>query len=155
MPAVRNEILCGLGTTMRAASTHPRQRRLSFPPHTEGLIGLGLDFARQVLAEWHLLIPPPQAPHLADDTALVVGELLANACRHGHGPRELCLEQRPDCLHIAVSDHNPAPPVRRSTGPATPGGHGMRIVEHLTAWGTEADSEGKTVWADLPLTGES
>ncbi len=57
--------------------------------------------------------------------------------------------------HIAVSDHSPAPPVRRNTGPAIPGGHGMRIVERLTStWGTEADGEGKTVRADLPTTGE-
>lgn len=139
---------------MRAVSGHQRQRRLSFPPDADGPIARGLDFTRQALAGWHLLTPPPRAPHLADDALLVVGELLANACRHGFGPRELRLEQHPGYLHIAVSDYSPVLPVRRKTGPDMPGGHGMDIVDRLTTWGAVADGEGKTVWADLPTAGE-
>ncbi|MFD0273552.1 ATP-binding protein [Kitasatospora sp. NPDC127111] len=137
-----------------APAPAPAQRSLRFRPHTDAPVTLGVDFARQVLAEWHLLSPRhDRPPHLAEDTVLVVGELLANASRHADGPQSLVLTLRAERLRVAVVDHNPAPPRPRRADPAGAGGYGLHLLDRLTtAWGTACGTRGKTVWAELATT---
>lgn len=80
--------------------------------------------------------------------ATVVGELVANAFRHGTPPYRVRLTttRYGNLLRMAVTD-------------ATPGtadhwrlGRGLRTVRDLCRrWGVATEAAGKTVWADLPV----
>ncbi|MEV7175337.1 ATP-binding protein [Kitasatospora sp. NPDC093679] len=109
----------------------------------------GVDFTRHALTDWHLTGRPA-----AGDAVLAAAELLANAAQHAGGPLALDLRLRPGGLRIAVTDANPVPPhLIEPHRPETPHGHGLVIVDRVTeAWGATPAGDGKTVWADLPLT---
>ncbi|MER7771523.1 ATP-binding protein [Kitasatospora sp. NPDC096140] len=100
-------------------------------------------------------IPPTggaTAERRRDDVLLVACELLTNACRHTPGPTRLDVDVRDGVLIVAVSDTAADPPVVRPWRPAQPGGHGLHVVDRLTAdWGAAPASGGKTVWAALPV----
>ncbi|MFJ9444986.1 ATP-binding protein [Kitasatospora sp. NPDC101235] len=132
--------------------THHGQLRLPLrPPLADGPSSAARAFTRQALAQWNLLVSSLCRPHLAEDALLVVGELVANACRHGgHGPAELILDIGPGVLRITISDHNPEPPQRRVPVPGEPGGYGLRILDQLTTcWDASPQAGGKAVWAQL------
>ncbi|MFG3229949.1 ATP-binding protein [Kitasatospora sp. NPDC048194] len=128
---------------------------MSFAGQVEMPVACGRDFVRRALARWHLPGPGPGAkPALLDDVLLVTAELLANACLHGGGPRELALERRPGVLRVEVADASAARPRRLTPASGSPGGYGLLIVERLAArWGTTVRAGGKTVWAELATTG--
>jgi len=91
------------------------------------------------------------AADLADDAALVVTELAANAVVHAHSGFTLDLAAGPDVLRISVRDASPLP-----AGPAGPGLpaaplHGLGAVDALASrWGVEpAGHSGKSVWVEL------
>lgn len=75
---------------------------------------------RRALAAWQL-------ERLADDAALVVSELVANACLHGGGPVTVVLRLAPDGVQGEVGDALPSWPVRAILPPR----HGLRIVLSL------------------------
>ncbi|MFJ9775745.1 ATP-binding protein [Kitasatospora sp. NPDC101157] len=140
---------------MGAAFDAERRVCLSFVGSSDTVITRGRDFIRWCLTRWNLLDQGPGglAPELLDDLLLMTSELLANACVHGGGPRELVLERRPGVLRVEVSDRSLAAARRRATRPGYPGGYGLLVVDHLAAcWGTKAATGGKTVWAELPTT---
>jgi hypothetical protein len=83
---------------------------------------------------------------LADDAALVVTELAANAIVHAHSGFTVVLSARGDRLRIAVRDTSP-----RGT-PLVPAPlHGLAAVDALACrWGVESLGDaGKTVWVEL------
>jgi hypothetical protein len=86
----------------------------------------------------------------ADDAALVVTELAANAVVHAHSAFTVDLAIRPDLLRISVRDDSPLP---ATAGPALPAAplHGLGAVAALASrWGVEPlGPDGKTVWAEL------
>ena len=91
------------------------------------------------------------AADLADDAALVVTELAANAVVHAHTGFTVDLAAGPDVLRISVRDASPLPP-----GPAEPGLpaaplHGLGAVDALASrWGVEPlGHSGKSVWVEL------
>jgi MEDS: MEthanogen/methylotroph, DcmR Sensory domain len=91
------------------------------------------------------------AGNLADDVALVVTELAANAVVHAHTGFTVELIAGPDVLRISVCDGSPLP-----RGPAAPALraaplHGLYAVDALaTRWGAEPlGHAGKSVWAEL------
>ena len=92
------------------------------------------------------------AADLAEDAALVVTELAANAVVHAHSGFTVALSAHGDTLRISVRDASPLPSDHGS-GPALPPAplHGLGAVDALAArWGVESLGEaGKTVWADL------
>src|ERR1022692_386372 len=106
---------------------------------------------RHTLATWRL-------DHLADDTELVVSELLTNAVRaaaHEAAPVALYLALDLDRLFVLVWDCCPAPPVLRSpAGAEAESGRGLGIVQAISdRWGTCTPAEGgKVVWAQLSVT---
>jgi hypothetical protein len=91
------------------------------------------------------------AQDLADDAALVVTELAANAVVHAHSGFTVALSGRRDMLRISVRDASPLP--SPEAGPALPPAplHGLGAVDALASqWGVESlGSAGKTVWVDL------
>jgi hypothetical protein len=84
---------------------------------------------------------------LADDAALVVTELAANAIVHARSAFTVILSAHHDRLRISVHD---AGPLAGAGLPAAPL-HGLGAVDALASrWGIESrGNAGKTVWVDL------
>ncbi|MGP4002967.1 ATP-binding protein [Streptomyces sp. 8N706] len=106
------------------------------------------------LEEWG---HPPASDTLCT-VALLVGELTANAVRHGRVPgREfrlrLALDAQARLVRIEVSDAGPEWPRTGSVAPASDdeSGRGLLLVDTLAArWGTMPRAGvGKTVWAEV------
>ena len=90
------------------------------------------------------------AADLADDTALVVTELAANAVVHAQTGFTVDLSAGPDVLRITVRDASPLPPASAADLPALPL-HGLGAVDALASrWGVERlGHSGKLVWVEL------
>jgi MEDS: MEthanogen/methylotroph, DcmR Sensory domain/Histidine kinase-like ATPase domain len=87
-----------------------------------------------------------------DDARLVTSELTTNAVIHACTPFSLSLACQGSTVRISVRDWNGSPPIVRNAGPTSRSGRGLRIVDTVARdWGVEADPDGKTVWAELPL----
>jgi hypothetical protein len=91
------------------------------------------------------------AADLADDAALVVTELAANAVVHARTGFTVDLAAGPDVLRISVRDAGPLPP--GAAGPQLPAAplHGLGAVDALASrWGIEPlGHSGKSVWVEL------
>jgi MEDS: MEthanogen/methylotroph, DcmR Sensory domain len=87
------------------------------------------------------------AGDLADDTALVVTELAANAVVHAQTGFTVNLSAGPDVLRISVHDASPPPPAGLPAAPL----HGLGAVDVLARrWGVEpVGHSGKSVWVEL------
>jgi len=97
---------------------------------------------------------PEHMARVLDDAQLLVSELVGNAIRYGLPPIEVavrCVGEA--CLEVRVRDTGVDPPVAvRQAAPDAEGGRGLQLVDLLSsAWGTEADSFGKTVWFRLDM----
>ncbi|MCX4976253.1 ATP-binding protein [Streptomyces sp. NBC_00620] len=120
--------------------------------------------ARDVLRKWAI----PEGA--TNDALLVISELVTNAVRHTKKPDApppwattrssqscvLTLWCTPEYLLIYVYDHDRTPPVRRVPSPTVIGGHGLLLVEALSAeWGYQypTPTSGKSVYAKLILPG--
>ena len=90
------------------------------------------------------------AANLADDTALVVTELAANAIVHAQTGFTVDLSASQDVLRITVRDASPLPPAAAADLPALPL-HGLGAVDALASrWGVERiGHSGKLVWVEL------
>jgi hypothetical protein len=96
-------------------------------------------------------LPRLGAADLADDAALVVTELAANAIVHAHSGFTVDLAARPGLLRISVRDASPAPAAPAAAAlPAAPL-HGLGAVDALASrWGVEPlGPAGKAVWVEL------
>ena len=87
------------------------------------------------------------AEDLADDAALVVTELAANAILHAHTAFTVILSARDDLLRIAVRDASPLDGADLRPAPL----HGLGAVDAMASrWGVESlGTAGKAVWVDL------
>jgi hypothetical protein len=87
------------------------------------------------------------AGDFADDAALAVTELAANAIVHAHSAFTVILSARDDLLRISVRDASPL----RGAGLRLAPLHGLGAVDALASrWGVESlGNAGKTVWVDL------
>ncbi|GAA3809508.1 hypothetical protein GCM10022226_32300 [Sphaerisporangium flaviroseum] len=112
-------------------------------PNELAVVGKTRRLVRDVLIAWTL-------SDLADDVALVVGELLANAINYGAPPIRLSLWAGADDLCLRITDHGPELPHQLHLGLEACHGRGLPIVEALTDdYGITPfrDTHGKTVWA--------
>ncbi|SNT14111.1 Serine phosphatase RsbU, regulator of sigma subunit [Streptosporangium subroseum] len=101
-------------------------------------------FVRSTLTGWGL-------SSIADNTELMVSELVANAIEHGHGPVELRLLRGPTLL-CEVSDYSPAVPVMREAAADDDTGRGIYLINWLAhRWGSRLTPKGKIVWVELKL----
>jgi two-component sensor histidine kinase len=92
---------------------------------------------------------------LAEDAALVVTELVANASRHTTGSRLRVSITRPSgqVVRLAVTDHSPEPPVMLRPDLLDDFGRGLTLITALTeTWGATPLRRGKRVWAELRST---
>jgi hypothetical protein len=94
------------------------------------------------------------AGDIADDAALVVTELAANAIVHAHSAFTLTMSARGDLVRISVRDASPLPGGQvDGSGAALPPAplHGLGAVDTLASrWGVESlGNAGKTVWVEL------
>ncbi|MXM64057.1 SpoIIE family protein phosphatase [Streptomyces sp. HUCO-GS316] len=108
-------------------------------------VGRARAAVREQLHEWGLA-------RLADNAALLVGELVTNAVRHSHSrPVDLRLV-RGDTLLCEVDDDDHDLPTLLSAGPGDEFGRGLRVVSTLAReWGASRTKAGKTVWFELTL----
>ncbi|MFC9850234.1 ATP-binding protein [Streptomyces prasinus] len=93
--------------------------------------------------------------------ALVVGELTANAVRHGRAPGRdfrlrLALDAASDLVRVEVTDaasEKRLPPAPPTSCPEGESGRGLLLVDALSLrWGsTPRHPVGKTVWAEVPV----
>jgi CheY-like chemotaxis protein len=87
---------------------------------------------------------------IADDAAIVVSELVANALVHVRSACELTVGLRGDVLRIDVADHGCGMPDVQHATSEDDHGRGLLLVSILcAAWGTEPHDGGKSVWAEL------
>lgn len=103
------------------------------------------NLVRTALSVWGM-------PHLEDDGALVVTELVANAAQHTHGHviRVSVSRPAPGLVRIDVVDRSQKRPERRTAGEYSENGRGLALVELLTdRWGTDLLPFGKRVWGLL------
>jgi hypothetical protein len=87
-------------------------------------------------------------PGAVREAAVVLGELLGNAFRHAQPPFavEVSLPSPGTAVRLEVRDGTPS----ATTG--WPLGRGLLLVRRLCPdWGIEHDTDGKSVWAELPV----
>ncbi len=86
---------------------------------------------------------------LAQDAAMVITELVANAVDHAGSESTLSVGVKRGDLCLAVRDTRPGPlPRPAPIDPTAPRGRGLQMVDALTsAWGVTLHADGKTVWA--------
>jgi anti-sigma regulatory factor (Ser/Thr protein kinase) len=102
--------------------------------------------AHHILREWHLAA-------MADDTELIVSELVTNAVAASASADSPCpvgLWLLSDGRHVVilVADGNRQPPVRLDPDLVIEGGRGLMLVEALsTQWDFYFTPHGKVVWA--------
>ncbi|MFF1411301.1 ATP-binding protein [Streptomyces sp. NPDC058289] len=134
-----------VGAPLSAGLPSAGQRRRLALAGVPGAVSKGREFTRRALRDWGW-----DGTETAEDTLLLVSELLTNAALHADGCRELILTAC-DALRIEVCDGTTALPTRLATPQrGVPGGHGLYIVDRLSdRWGAQAYGEGKTVWAEI------
>ncbi|MGZ8750795.1 MAG: ATP-binding protein [Pseudonocardia sp.] len=88
---------------------------------------------------------------LAQDAAMVITELVANAVDHARTESTLSIGVAHEGLCISVRDTRPGPVLRPAPiDPTAARGRGLQMVDALTtAWGVTLHAGGKTVWAVL------
>ncbi|HET9443589.1 MAG TPA: ATP-binding protein, partial [Acidimicrobiales bacterium] len=132
-------------------------RRLRLAPELASA-GLARRLVATVLQDWEL-------GHLADDVALGVSELVANAVLHAHTDLEVALERRGAGVRAEVRDGSAQPvSLPWHPSPETPGeewggdvldteamtGRGLLVVASVAdAWGVDEGNGGKTVWMEI------
>ncbi len=118
-------------------------------PPSPSSVPVARHLATELLCVW-------QAPHDAEDAALLVTELVANVVDHVGGEASFTLELTlsDGWLRIAAVDGSAIRPVVRELDPARPRGRGMRLVVALAdRWAAEDHRGGKRVWFELSPPG--
>jgi len=100
---------------------------------------------RTLLTGWGLSVDT------VDDALLVVEELVANVLDHARTRFQLIVRLTGSVLHLAVHDGSAGAPQVQPFDAHAGRGRGLQLVSTLAArWGCDADTAGKTVWAELP-----
>jgi anti-sigma regulatory factor (Ser/Thr protein kinase) len=87
-----------------------------------------------------------------DDAVLAVTELVTNAINAGSQQIVVDVDLHRDHLVLAVADDAPGLPEVQEPEQFSTHGRGLHIIDTLARrWGTERQSIGKRVWAELPV----
>jgi DNA-binding response OmpR family regulator len=123
----------------RTAARH-ETARFDGEVHT---VPLAREFVRRCLEEWG-------AGHVADEAAIVVTELAANAVLHAGSPYEVRVSRSEGVVRIEVADRDAGTPEPQPFSAVAEDGRGIVIVSALSAsWGIDAQPRGKITWAEL------
>jgi anti-sigma regulatory factor (Ser/Thr protein kinase) len=127
--------------SVHVAQTH---RELVLPADASAP-GMARTFLRCAAEQWGV------DDDVAEDAAMVITELVANAVDHARTESTVSLAVTHDGLRVAVRDTRPDDVPRPAPiDPTAPRGRGLQMVDALTtAWGVTLHAEGKTVWALL------
>ncbi|MFF2653686.1 ATP-binding protein [Streptomyces sp. NPDC058045] len=134
-------------TTTSRPTRHPGYSETL--PREPGSAATARRLLRTACAVWGL-------DDLAEDGALIVSELVANAVQHARRETIRVVIDRPGRtrVRVGVADFSTVLPVRKAPDPEGEGGRGLPLVSELAAnWGTDQRSWGKIVWADLEGSG--
>ncbi|ROP34911.1 ATP-binding protein [Saccharothrix texasensis] len=109
------------------------------------------------IRQWLATVLAELAEDVLQDLMLICTELVSNAYDHARAPRQLRVRRSrdSDSLLIEVDDGSPELlPVAGASRLGAFRGRGLVMVDHLSQrrWGTHLAAEGKTVWAELPLS---
>jgi hypothetical protein len=91
----------------------------------------------------------------AEDAAvLVASELVSSVVQHAPGGCRVTVAVDGTGLHVSVRDYAPGPEARpRPVDIARARGRGLHLVAMVSsAWGVQQHPDGKTTWAQIPLT---
>lgn len=142
-----------------SSSTRPRPMAAARFASTPRGARLARLFAVRGMEEWGY----PAASDVSCAVALVVGELAANAVRHGRVPGHqfglrLLLDEAAELVRVEVADAASAkrvPAAAPRSSPEGESGRGLLLVEALAVrWGSAPRRPlGKTVWAELSAEG--
>ncbi|MFE9312040.1 ATP-binding protein [Streptomyces sp. NPDC006706] len=128
-----------------------RARPIGCPGYSETLprapesAGTARRLVRVACAVWGL-------EQLAEDGALIVSELVANAAQHARSPHIRVTITRIEVakVRIGVVDRSTRLPVPRESNIEEESGRGLALVGELaTEWGADPLPWGKRVWAEL------
>ena len=123
-------------------------RHWSLPARPDAVSHARLEVQQQCV-DWDVDLPA------AEVVALVTGEILANAVRHGHGPLLLTVRAGSSHVYVGVVDRAPEA-VARQTGVDvdSESGRGLALVDAIaTVWSTERQpGSSKLVWATVPAS---
>ncbi|MFG1925267.1 ATP-binding protein [Cryptosporangium sp. NPDC048952] len=117
----------------------------TFPPDPAVTPGIRRRI-RGLLSEWKIADPA------AEDTVLVVQELVANVIDHARTPFRVIVQMCGSVVKVCIRDYSATPinPRERDTGAFR--GRGLQLVAGLSQqWGCEPEEPGKTVWAAIPV----
>ncbi|WP_406726759.1 ATP-binding protein [Streptomyces sp. GD-15H] len=138
--------------------TQPQEKTAQFASTPRGA-RLARRLAVRCLEEWGR----PPASDVSCTVALVVGELAANAVRHGRVPGHdfrlrIALDEAAGLVRIELADAAAAkqpPAAPPSSCPDGESGRGLLLVDVLAeCWGWKPrDPVGKTVWAEVAIDG--
>jgi len=149
-PVIVHPWLCPLAAGMHL-SMHSGDRdwvgqRRELPPVPESA-GAARVFVRSACSDWGV------DGELCDDAQLIATELVANVVDHAGTWCEMTVRAQGEVLWIEVRDFYPCPPPRpRPIDLGRRRGRGLHLVSALsTRWGVTEFSDGKSVWAVLPL----
>jgi anti-sigma regulatory factor (Ser/Thr protein kinase) len=88
----------------------------------------------------------------AEDTLLVVHELVANVVDHARTPFRLVVRVTGSAVKIRVRDRSTRAPQLRPGDTRAFRGRGLQLIAALSRrWGFEEEDDGKTVWADISV----
>jgi anti-sigma regulatory factor (Ser/Thr protein kinase) len=89
---------------------------------------------------------------LLDDAAMVVSELATNSVLHASSPFTVAVSSESGVVRISVHDANPTLPMPRRMKVRSRSGRGLGLVAAVAdGWGVERTSQGKVVWAEIPI----
>ena len=83
---------------------------------------------------------------------LVFEEMVTNVVDHARTPFRLVVRLNQTILHIAVHDHSPQQVRVQALDLGRPRGRGLLMIAGIaTRWGSDADDNGKTMWAEISI----
>jgi len=93
----------------------------------------------------------------ADEVLVACSELLTNALMYGQTPLlQVSVAEYDGWLRLTVPDRNPYPPYPATADRDDEDGRGVLLVAALSdAWGFRASGDGKQVFAEFQLGGDS
>ncbi|MCZ4120644.1 ATP-binding protein [Streptomyces sp. H39-S7] len=131
----------------------PQDIEWRLPPHPRS-VGRARTLLREQSSSWRI----PE--DTAETAALLLSELMTNACRHAHASpgREISARctLRGSTLRVEISDAGGGRPVLLHPSPDDESGRGLALVAALAnAWdsGPRPCGIGKTVWFELTVPG--